>query len=237
MLITIYNTILYQPLFNILVFFYNIIPGHDIGLAIILLTVLVKLILWPSFTQSIKAQRAMARVQPKIDELKEKYKGEKEKMGPALMELYKKEKVSPFSSCLPLLLQLPFLIAVYQVFRIGLTNGSLKMLYPFMYNPGSLNPMFLGLVNFSQPSIVMAFLAGAAQFWQSKMMLTQSQQNKAMASSQMSAMNRQMTYFMPIITVFIGSSLPSGLTFYWLLFTVIGSIQQAMVFKKLALKS
>lgn len=236
MLITIYNTILYQPLFNILVFFYNIIPGHDIGLAIILLTILVKIILWPSFAQSIKAQRAMQRVQPKIDELKGKYKDNKEKLGPALMELYKKEKVSPFSSCLPLLLQLPFLIAVYQVFRIGLNNGSLNMLYPFIHNPGSLNPVFLGLVNFSHPSIFMAVLAGAAQFWQSKMMIAQSQKTKAVVSSQMSMMNKQMTYFMPFLTVFIGSSLSSGLTFYWFLFTLIGIFQQEIVFKKLAKK-
>lgn len=235
MISEIYHAILYQPLFNILVFFYNIVPGHDIGLAIILLTVVVKLILWPFFSQSLKAQRAMQTIQPKIDELKEKYKGDKEKMGPALMELYKKEKVSPFSSCLPLLLQLPFLIAVYQVFRVGLGNGSFDLIYPFIYNPGSINPVSLGLIDLSKASIVMAVLAGASQFWQSKIMLSKQPRPKD-PSNTMSIMNKQMTYFMPLITVFIGASLPAGLTFYWLVITVLGVLQQTWVFKKMDAK-
>ncbi len=232
MLSTIYHTVLYQPLYNILVFFYNIVPGHDIGLAIILLTVVVKIILWPFFSQSIRAQRAMQGIQPKIDELKQKYKDDKQKLGPALMELYKKEKVSPFSSCLPLLLQLPFLIAVYKVFSVGLSNGSLDAVYPFIYNPGSINPVSLGLINLSQPSIVMAVLAGASQFWQSKIMFAK-QPLAGDKNSTMAIMNKQMTYFMPLITVFIGASLPAGLTFYWLIITVLGIVQQAWVFKKL----
>ena len=235
MLFTIYHVVLYQPLYNILVFFYNIVPGHDIGLAIILLTILVKIILWPFFSQSIKAQRAMQAIQPKIEELKEKYKDDKQKQGPAMMELYKREKVSPFSSCLPLLLQLPFLIAVYSLFSKGLSKGSLEAVYPFIYNPGTINPVSLGLLNLSEPSIVMAILAGASQFWQSKIMFAKQPVSKD-KNSTMAIMNKQMTYFMPLITVFIGASLPAGLTFYWLLITVLGVAQQAWVFKKLAAK-
>ncbi|MFA6304650.1 MAG: YidC/Oxa1 family membrane protein insertase [Patescibacteria group bacterium] len=233
MLFNIYHTILYQPLFNILVFFYNIVPSHDIGLAIIFLTIFVKVILWPFFAQSIRAQKAMQEIQPKIEELKEKYKDNKEKMGPALMELYKREKVSPFSSCLPLLLQLPFLIAVYQVFRVGLSSGSLDLVYSFIYNPTTINPVSLGVLNLSQPSVIMAILAGASQFWQSKIMMGKSAlSSKPGANNAMAIMNKQMTYFMPLITVFIGASLPAGLTFYWLLITVFGVAQQAWVFKK-----
>ena len=233
MLYTIYHEVLYQPLYNVLVFFYNIVPGHDIGLAIILLTILIKIILWPFFSQSIKAQRAMQAIQPKIDELKQKYKDDKQKLGPALMELYKKEKVSPFSSCLPLLLQLPFLIAVYRVFSVGLSNGSLDAVYPFIYNPGTINPVSLGLLNLAAPSIVMAILAGASQFWQSKIMFAKQPAGQD-KNSTMAIMNKQMTYFMPLITVFIGASLPAGLTLYWLIITVLGIVQQAWVFKKMA---
>src|SRR3989338_5418607 len=160
MIVNIYNTILYEPLFNILVFFYNIVPFNDIGLAIILLTIFIKLILSPFFIQSIKAQRAMQAIQPKLDELKEKYKDSKEKLGPAIMELYKKEKVSPFSSCLPLLIQLPFLIAVYQVFISGLTKNSFEKLYSFVANPGALNPLAFGFLDLSEKSVVIAILAG-----------------------------------------------------------------------------
>ena len=235
MLIEIYHTILYEPIFNLLVFFYNIVPGNDIGLAIILLTIVIKVILSPFFVQSIKAQRAMQAIQPKIEELKAKYKDNKEKLGPAMMQLYKKEKVSPFSSCLPLLLQFPFLIAVFQVFRTGLINGSMDLIYPFIHNPGTINLISFGFIDFGTPSIGMAVLAGAAQFWQSKVMLGKTKQIKT--SSPMGNMGKQMMYFMPLITVFIGASLPAGLTFYWFLVTLLGAVQQQVVFKRMDRKA
>lgn len=233
MLVQIYNTILYQPLFNLLVFFYNIVPGHDIGVAIIMLTVFVKLVLWPFFKQSIKAQRKMQVLQPKLDELKEKYKDNKEKLGPAIMELYQKEKVNPLSSCFPLLIQLPFLIAVYQVFRTGLASGNFDLVYPFIANPGHLNSIAFGFLNLAVASPVLAVLTGLAQFWQSKQMMSRNQANKSSTamSDKMNAINKQMLYFMPLITVVIGWSLPAGLTFYWLIFTMLGIFQQYLVFK------
>ena len=227
----IYNTVLYEPIFNLLVFFYNL--AGDIGLAIILLTIVIKLILSPFFVQSVKAQRSMQAIQPKLDELKEKYKDKKEELGPAIMQLYKKEKVSPFSSCLPILIQFPFLIAVFQVFRVGLTSGSLDIIYPFITNPGTLNPISFGILNMGQNSILIAVLAGAAQFWQSKTMMTKKQPFKANQNNMAASINKQMMYFMPIITVFIGSSLPAGLTFYWFLTTLLGAAQQVYVFKKM----
>ncbi|HLD27649.1 MAG TPA: YidC/Oxa1 family membrane protein insertase [Patescibacteria group bacterium] len=234
MLADIYNVILYQPIFNILVFFYNIVPGHDIGLAIILLTILIKVVLSPFFVQSIKAQRAMQRLQPKLDELKEKYKDNKEKLGPAIMQLYQKEKVSPFSSCIPLLIQLPFLIAVFQVFRVGLGNGTLDIVYPFIYNPGQINHIAFGFIDFSQASIALAVLAGLAQFIQSKSLLGKKNQlGGAKPSAMTAAMGKQMMYMMPVVTVLIGSSMPGGLTFYWFLVTILGALQQIIVFKKM----
>ncbi|MBU1131485.1 YidC/Oxa1 family membrane protein insertase [Patescibacteria group bacterium] len=233
MLIEIYNTVLYEPIFNLLVFFYNIVPGHDLGLAIILFTILIKLILSPFFVQSIKAQRSMQSIQPKIDDLKEKYKGDKEKMGPAMMELYKKEKVNPFSSCLPLLIQMPILIAVFQVFRKGLVNGSFELVYPFIANPGSMDPIAFGIIDLSQKSIVLAVLAGAAQFWQSRMMMAKRKNQPAPKSAMASAMGKQMMYILPFITVYFGSQFPAGLTFYWFLTTLLGALQQLIVFKKM----
>lgn len=232
MLVQIYNTILYQPLLNLLVFFYNVIPGHDIGVAIILLTIFIKVILSPFFIQSIKAQKRMQTLQPKIDELKEKYKGQQDKLGPALMELYKKEKINPLSSCLPLLLQLPFLIAVYQVFRTGLGSASLQMIYPFINNPGTINSVSFGFISLNHPSVVMAVLAGLAQFWQSKMMMVK-HQTKSSAGGMSAQMGAQMTYIMPLVTVFIGASLPAGLTLYWFLMTLLSALQQLLIFRKM----
>ena len=231
-----FNTILVQPLFNLLVFFYNLIPGHDLGMAIIVLTVVIKLVLYPLSRQSIRSQKALQDLQPKMDALKKQYKDNKEKQAKAMMELYKTEKVNPLSSCLPLLIQLPFLIAVFHVFRNGVDSSSLEMLYPFIQNPGTLNPISFGALNLSQPNIILAWLTGLAQFWQSKMMITKKQPKVPGAKDEdmMAAMNKQMLYFMPIITVVIGASMPSGLIIYWLVMTLLTALQQLLVFKKSA---
>jgi len=239
-MVQIYQVVLYQPIFNLLVWLYNIVPGHDIGIAIVILTVIIKLILYPFSLQSIKAQKAMQAIQPKLEEIKKKYKDNKEKLSLEMMNLYKQEKVNPFSSCLPLLIQFPFLIAVYQVFRSGLSNGSFDLLYPFISNPGSINPYFLGLVDLSQPQIILAVLAGAAQYWQAKMIQVRKppadKSGKpipgAKDESMMAAMNKQMIYFMPIITIVIGMSLPGGLLLYWFISTLLMILQQFYFFRK-----
>lgn len=235
-MIYLFNTILFQPLFNLLVFLYNIVPGHDIGLAIIALTILIKLLLYPLSQQSLKSQKAMQELQPKIDALKKQHKGDKEKLARATMELYKQEKVNPLSSCLPLLIQLPFLIAVYQVFRSGLNSSSLNLLYPFVQNPGSINVISAGFLNLSQPNIIMALLTGAAQYWQAKM-LTTARPPKNMPGAKdedmLAMMNKQMLYMMPVMTAIIGMSLPSGLTLYWLITTILTVAQQKFIFKKI----
>lgn len=234
-MISLFNTILYQPLFNFLVWLYNVMPGHDIGLAIIILTVLIKLILYPFSLQAIRAQRALAELQPKINEIKNKYKDKKELMTREMMKLYKENKVNPFSSCLPVLIQLPFLIAVYQVFIKGLSSQGLENLYPFVANPGQINAVSMGFLDLAKPNLVLAVLAGAAQFWQTKMMPLQ-QPPKDMPGSRdesMTAMmNKQMLYFMPVITVVIGATLPGGLTFYWFLTTFLTVGQQYLYFRK-----
>ncbi|MCX6743505.1 MAG: YidC/Oxa1 family membrane protein insertase, partial [Candidatus Parcubacteria bacterium] len=230
---------LYQPLFNALVWLYNVLPGHDVGLAIIVLTLVIRLILFPLYYQSIKSQRALQEVQPKVDALRKQYKEDQEKLAKELMILYKNENVNPFSSCLPLLIQLPFLIALYQVFIHGLKSQSMEMLYPFVNNPGTINTVSLGFFNLLQPNIVLALLAGAAQFWQSKMMMTKNpplikgKEIEGSGDEKMTAiMNKQIVYFMPIFTVIIGISLPSGLTLYWFLTTLLMALQQVWMFKK-----
>ncbi|MFH1890704.1 MAG: YidC/Oxa1 family membrane protein insertase [Candidatus Kuenenbacteria bacterium] len=233
-MIEIYNTILYRPLFNLLVFLYNTVSFQDIGIAIILLTVIIKLALYPLSVKSIKGQKALQELQPKMEEIKRKYKNSKEQLGKAMMELYKKEKISPMSSCLPLLIQFPFLIAVYHVFRAGFKPESLDMLYGFVANPGAINPIAFGFLNLAEKNIVLAVLAGAAQFWSSKMLISKKQPNVPGAKDEgMSAMmNKQMLYFMPAITIFIGAGLPGGLTFYWFLTTLLTAFQQLYIFKK-----
>ena len=152
-----------------------------------------------------------------------------------MMKLYKEEKINPFSSCLPLLIQLPFLFALYSVFQTGLSNGDLNLIYPFIYNPGHINTLAFGFLNLADKNWILAVLAGAAQFWQAKMLMVKKPEinNKDSKDEGMaSMMNKQMTYMMPIMTVFIGVSLPGGLVLYWLVMTVLTALQQIWVFRQ-----
>ncbi|HRY63097.1 MAG TPA: YidC/Oxa1 family membrane protein insertase [Patescibacteria group bacterium] len=233
-MIQLYHLFIYQPLFNLLVFFYNTVSFQDIGIAVVLMTIFIKLILYPLSVKSIKAQKSLQDLQPKVDALKAKYKGNQEIMGRELMALYKTEKISPASSCLPLLIQLPFLIAVYNVFRDGLKPESLSALYSFVYNPGQINAIAFGFLDFSAKSIPLAALSALAQYWASSMLITKRQPKVAGAKDEnlTSALNKQTLYFMPIFTFVIGISLPAGLTFYWFLSTLLTALQQLYVFKK-----
>lgn len=235
-MIQIFNTVLYQPLYNLLIWLYNIIPGQDMGLAIIGLTIIIKIILLPLSQKSVKSQREMQKIQPKLAELKKKYKDDKQKLTEETMKIYKEQKVNPLSSCLPLLIQLPFLIAVYQVFRTGLANSGLEMLYPFVHNPGSVDPVSFGIVNLAEPSIYLAALAAIAQFFQAKMLPIKPQPKKVTNASKdesmTASMNKSMKYVMPIITLMIGTQLPGGLALYWFITTLLTAVQQHVIFRK-----
>ncbi len=222
-----YNEAIYRPLLNLLVFFYNIIPGHDIGIVIILVTLLIRLALAPSFHKSLKSQRAMNQLQPKLNEMRERHKDNKEAQAKAMMELYKEHKINPLSSCLPLLIQLPFLIALYQVFSKALHNN-LDGLYAFINNPHTINPKFLGLVDLGQPNIIFGVLAGLAQFWQSKLMMPKTGGQDATAK----ALQLQTTYVLPVISVIIAIKLPAGLPLYWIVTTLFAVGQQYYIIRK-----
>jgi YidC/Oxa1 family membrane protein insertase len=226
--------VFYQPLLNLLVFFYNVIPGKDVGLAIIAVTVFIKLILYPFSRKSLQSQKALQDLQPKVEALKVKYKDQKETLGIEMMKLYKAEKVNPFSSCLPLLVQFPFLIALFYVLQVGLSDDSLTNLYSFINNPGSLNAIAFGLIDLSKPFIPLAVLAGGAQFIQVRMMTTRQSPLKVAGSkdeNMLAMMNKQMMFIMPIMTIIIGSTLPGGLSLYWLVTTILTVGQQYITFR------
>lgn len=234
-MIHLYTIILYQPLYNLLIFFYNIIPGHDIGLAIIALTIIIKLILFPLSAKSIKSQKSLQDLQPKVDEIKKKYKDDKEKLAKETMNLYKENNVNPFSSCLPLIVQFPFLIAVYNVFRTGLSGNHVELLYPFISRPEFLNPVSFGIFDLSKSSIYLALLAGAAQFVQARMLSTKKVKppvEGAKDENLLAEMNKNMLYLMPVMTVFIAMRLPSGLALYWFITTILTVLQQFIIFRK-----
>ena len=242
----VFHEALYRPLFNALIFLYNIIPGHDFGAAIIILTLLVRFALYPSSKKAIKGQKEMQELQPKLKEIQDKHKDNKEKQAQALMEFYRKNKVNPLSGCLPLLVQMPILIALYHVFIAGFDDGTLNVLYSFMHNPGHINPISFGIIDLSQKNVILALVAGGFQFIQAKMMLVSrkkteeknedkkkgepSKEEKIQDFSQ--TMGKQMVYFMPLITIVFAMSFPSGLALYWIVTTLFAIGQQHLIFKK-----
>lgn len=234
-----FRVFLADPMYNLLVWLYDMVSFQDIGIALIILTVLIKAILWPLTGKSLRGQRAMQGLQPKIEEIKKKYKDDKETMSKEMMALYKEEKVNPASSCLPLLIQLPILIALYQVLLSGLSNSHQYKLYSFIQDPGLIDPMFLGLIDLSQPAIFIAVLAGIAQYFQARMLQQRRppadlrKKEGAKDEDMMATMNKSMLYFMPAMTIVLGATFPGGLALYWFVVTLLSIFQQHMVFRGL----
>lgn len=231
-----FQAVFYQPIFNLLIFLYTTIPGRDLGLAIILLTLIIKGLLWPLSNGALRSQKALSDLQPKLDALKKEYPGKEkqEELAKAMMALYSKEKVSPFSSCLPVLIQLPVFIALYHALSQGLKSSGFEALYPFVTNPGTITPSLFGFIDLAKPNIALALLAGVSQYFQAKMMVTRQQPRKtpgAQDEDMLATMNKQMLYMMPALTVILGWKLPGGLALYWLMTNVLTVVQQRVYFK------
>lgn len=229
-LVTIFNNFLYYPLFNFLVLIYNYLPGHDFGLAIILLTIIIRFIIYPISVKALNSQKTLQKLQPQLQEIQKKYKGDKEKQAKETLELYRKEKINPFSGLFLALVQLPILIALYNVFWNGLKSGELNNLYSFVLNPININSTFLNIIDLSKPNLIFAVLAGVLQFFQTKMLVPKLE-NQTKKSDMTMIMQKNMVYFFPFITVIILLKLPSALGLYWIVSGVFSIIQQYFILK------
>ena len=229
-----FQTILYNPLINALVFLYNTVAFQDLGIAIILLTVFIRLIFAPLFYKSAKNQIILQRLQPEIKKIQHAHKDNKEKQAAAMMDLYKKHEVNPFSGFLMIIIQLPVLIALYHVFLQGLSPDIFVHLYSFIVSPAHLNPMFLGLIDLEKRSILMVGLAAIAQYWQGRLTLPEIKKGQELSPPE--RIGRQMVYFGPILTVVILSSLPTAIGLYWLVTGVFSIVQQIYINKTLNLE-
>lgn len=222
-----FNLILYQPLFNLLIFLYQKLPGNDFGIAIIFLTIFVRILLFPLTSRGVKSQKIFQDLQSKIEEIQKKYKGDREKQTIEIMKIYKEAKINPFSGILPLLIQLPILFAFYRVFTKGLNPEEMVNLYDFLPKPAAINPSLLGIINLSKPSLIFAIFAGLSQFWQTKMVSPKKEKINRFSN----IFQKQTLYFFPILTIFILLKLPSALSLYWLISTILLIIQQYFVLK------
>ncbi len=203
----IWNLVLYQPLLNALTFLVSIIPGGDVGIAVILLTILVKVILFPLTQKSIKNQAAMNILTPELNKIKESGVS-KEEQARLTFELYKKHKTNPFSGCLVLIPTIIIIIALYRVFFRGI-NFDPNLLYSFVHIPEHINMVFLGFIDINKKSLILAVLAGVSQYLQAYFMPTPPKSSVAAGSFQDSfakSMNMQMKYMFPFIMAFISYS-------------------------------
>lgn len=235
------TTIFVQPLLNLLFLIYGIIPGHDFGLSVIIMTAIIRFALWPLTAKQLHSQKKMQALQPEIAKLKLRAAGDKTKESQLLMELYKEKEISPFSACLPLLLQFPFLIALYFVFQKSTHDAAAigELLYtpiknlPYiqsvLQDPSSFSPTLFGLINMAQPSILLAVLAGITQFVQVKMLAPKSK-DITVKDPQAQA-TQMMNYMFPAFTVFIAWNLPAALPLYWTVTNIITISQQYLIMR------
>jgi YidC/Oxa1 family membrane protein insertase len=229
----IFKEFFYRPLFNALVGLYNLIPGDDFGLAIIVLTVVIRLFLSPLSFKTLRSQRELAKVQPKLKELQEKFKNDKQALSQATLALYREHNINPFGGCLPIIIQIPILFALYKAFSLGTDSKNLEILYPFVQNPGSVNNLSLNFIDLSKKAPYLAILAGFFQFIQAKISAKINKTNPAPGQDNIAqTLNRQMLYFFPAMIIIISWGLPSGIVVYWVTTTIYSIIEQLVFNRK-----
>lgn len=233
-----FNEVFFRPLLNALVFLTSILPFHDLGFAVILLTILVRFLLFPFTHHSVKAQVKMRSLEPEIARIRDELKNNQEEQARRIMALYKEHGVNPFSGCLMLLIQLPILIALYQVFLVGVKDMSTH-LYSFVSMPSSLQTVFLGVINLMEVSIFLAALSGLTQFIQMKLAVPPSARSLTEKNSSLQQkpdisriMTAQMTYVMPGIIFVIGLKFPSAVSLYWTTMNLFAIVHEMIVRKK-----
>lgn len=230
----IFNSLLYRPLFNALIFLYQFLPGNDFGIAVIVLTILIRIILSPFMTRSLKSQGMMAEVQEELKEIQRVYKENPEKQMKQITALYKEKQINPFDGIIFMLIQLPLLIALYRVFWRGINLEELSYLYSFVPRPEVINFKFLNLIDLSQPSLALSVLAGATQFIQSKTIKKtpkpeSNSKTKEPQERTAEIISSQMLFFFPILTVLILLRLPAAVGLYWAITSLFSIIQQSLI--------
>jgi len=235
-IIQFFYIILYKPLFNVLILLYYYI--HDFGLAVMILTILIKILTHPLTVQGFKSQKRMAELQPKIKAIQSQYGSDVQKQNQLLMELYRKEGFNPFSGCLPLLVQIPVLIALYQVFLRVLSKESLDYLfYNFVPHIAIVQPSFLWVLNMSNKIFVLALalLAGATQFWQAKISANPAMPNtakKGQGPEISTLLQKQMLYIFPGLAVLVVWRFGAVIGIYWVTSSLFSILEQIIINRK-----
>lgn len=234
MLSSFWNAVFYRPLYNLLLIGVAVMPNADVGLAVIAITILVKLILFPLTQRSIESQMKMKALEPEINRIKETV-SDKAEASRQTFALYKEKKVSPFSSCLLILVQLPVIIALYMVFLHGFDSVPFGP-YSFVQAPETFNMRFLGLFDLAKKSIVLAIVAGLTQFiqgWLAQKRTGKPAEGTNAAAKFSQTLQTQMTYVLPIMITFIAYQVSAAVALYWITSNIVTIGQELYTLKKL----
>ncbi|PIS13410.1 MAG: hypothetical protein COT67_01940 [Candidatus Tagabacteria bacterium CG09_land_8_20_14_0_10_41_14] len=234
MISAIFHTVLYKPLYNGLLFLTDVLPFNDVGFAIILLTLVVRFIIFPLSHRSIVTQKKMKEIEPEISKVKKKIK-DKQQQAQEIMRLYREHGISPFSGFLMILVQLPIFIALFMLLRQGVLIEE-GLFYSFVDIPEKINFIFLGLIDLSKASYVLSALAAASQFFQMKLTIpkikkTESKE-RSFKNELQKSMSVQMKYVMPVFIFFIAQRFSSGMALYWTTSNVFAIVHEMVVARK-----
>ena len=230
-MIWIWDTFFYNPLYNLLVYLIDVFPTHDAGVAVVLVTLVVSLILFSISKKAIRTQLKMKEIEPELKKIKETIK-DKQEQSLATLALYKKNNINPFSGILMALVQIPVLFALYYVFyKGGLPVIHSDILYSFVRIPLNVDMNFLGIMDISKSNLLMAIIAGVAQFIQAQIVSpkTKKSEKGSMSEDFAHSMNMQMKYVFPVIILMIGAGLPSALPLYWASRSIFMCVQEYVV--------
>lgn len=248
-MITFFKTIIYTPLYNLLVLILNV-EWIDVGLAAVVLTILVKLVLYPISKKATITQIKMKEKEGELASIKEKYKS-REEQALKVMEFYKTNKINPFSSIFTIILQIPIVFSLYYIFfQSGLPVIDTSLLYSFIKAPETVSMIFLGFLDVSKKSIALAILAAASTYLQMHISTTSSESKAAFAKGSgepkpsfalasagkedfAKTMAKQMKYTMPIIVFFVSWKISGVVALYWFVSNLAGIVQDLYIKKQL----
>jgi YidC/Oxa1 family membrane protein insertase len=238
----IWHTFFFDPVYNGLVFFIDVIPGGDVGLAIIAMVIIVKTVLLPLSIKAAKTQKIMREIEPKLREIKEKFKDQREEQARAMMAIYREAGMNPFASLLLVFLQVPIIIALYFAVYSGggvaLPEINTNLLYAFVEAPTQalVNMNFLGFVNIAEKSIVLALLAGITQYIQFSLAMPPLPPKEPGAEPNfkddfMRSMQLQMKYVLPVIITVVAYTISAAIALYFVVSNVVAILQEFYIRK------
>lgn len=238
MLKAFFHTVVYEPLYNGLIFLIDIVPQHNAGLAVIILTILVRVILFPSSRKAIRSQMKMKEIQGEVDAISKKYKDDKQERAKQTMALYKEKKINPLAPIVPLLFQLPIIFSLYLIFaQSGLPKVNSDFLYSFVQLPNMVNTNFFNLFDITQKNLYVALLAGITQFIQASVYVKLTSPSKDSPKEErgsrpsfqadfQKSMNFQMKYLFPFLVTWFAYSLSGAIALYWTTSNIFSIMQE-----------